>query len=461
MDFITKIYNSEYFVIGLFILIAILAVLFIILVMSGRKKKVEKESNKNMENDLNKNLETINTISNADTNTNTLNSNNINENANVNNISNNSGLENNIVSTPDMLNNTQNINADNSVDNFEKMSFSEDTTPTVSNPTTIDVPLINEEAKPIEQPTDLPTGNEENLFNTSIFHSVPTDMANTPIQSEPVNLASDASSTDNNDITANLFEPVPDLSKVSIDDTPVNTITNNDPSAVNLNNQIPPIANDFKPVEPVMPSNQSIDIPINNNMNQPINSSINIPTTNNSNTPMDNNSQTLKTPEVATHQRVVMPNQFSSVYVNKETPKVEETPKTNTNLNNNLAYDPTLFTSSIKSNVETPQTVSETNSTSFKTQSVQPSVFPIPNNDFDLPKVEEPVKEVPALEPLPDLNNSNFSNDETFNVNPNNTFDFPLPKLTENNNMPNNNTSSSTAQNSTFPNFNTETYDVK
>ena len=75
MDILNKIYNSEYFVIGLFVVIGILAVIFLVLVFSGKKSKKKEKVNEIKEdsNKLEENLATIDNTNNLVDSTNNLN----------------------------------------------------------------------------------------------------------------------------------------------------------------------------------------------------------------------------------------------------------------------------------------------------------------------------------------------------------------------------------------------------
>lgn len=445
MDFINKIYNSEYFVVGLFILIGILLAIFIILIFSGRKKKspVEREEkNITSTNDLTKNLETINNVANSETNVDALS--NTDNNASV--------MQDNL--QPNMVNNfnASNMNSTNdirqtinsepieNVNNFDKMSFGQEEIQGNIEPETIEVSPINPEPVSSTIPlNDNSTVDNDNLFNTSIFHGMPAELNN--ITESPVIEQPEEKNEQSNDLTANLFQPVPDLDTVPVE-IPIENKENSNNSDLNnmLNFDLPSISN----IEPGMESNnQTIDI-----STVSTSENVQMPTMNEQPT----NNET---------QRFTMPTQFSSVYVNKEEQKVEPVTQTTNNQNKVPPYDPTLFTSILNTNnnssVSTPvsENITEKTSSSFD--------LPIINNQ-DMPQMDTIVPEVPALEPLPEMGNASLNN-EMPNINPNNTFDFSMPSLATNENSEtsevadadNNNGNN----NSGFPNFSSETYDIK
>lgn len=434
MDFINKIYNSDYFVIGLFILIGILAAIFIILVFSGRKKKdtTEQSVNNAETNDLTKNLETINNVT-------------------------NDGMVNNVPQPQPTV--TEPVQSMVMTNDIAQPAVSN----TVAEPTNIDMMSFGQEA-PIETPVQEPERIEvspinpepvveenknDNLFNTSIFHGMPSEI----MEMSAANMENETPSVEENknDITANLFQPVPDLDTVPVD-IPVAT-SESTVETTNIDFNLPTI----EPI--VQPEVPSVDIPAmaTNNIDLP---KTELPNTN-----------------IEEQPKVQMPTQFSSVYVNKEDNKVEKPVVSAEPTSVNPPYDPTLFQSILKPNPEpkveqsiTPEVTNVENNVQSANATQPAFKTPVMNNANPFSALDNNVvstmdniiPEVPALEPLPSMENTNVNIDLP-KVNPNNTFDFSLPTLAEENSTNNStqDTNNTSNTNATFPNFGTETYDIK
>lgn len=339
MDLINKIYNSEYFVVGLLILIAVLALIFIILIFSGKKSK--KENNNTESNNIEQNLDKI---SNLALNTSTTVSPN----------------------QPDVIM-PQDVTSDNQVETLDT-SVPEVSTvqPSIDN--------INPSLPATEPitPVDANKPNED-LFNTSIFHGAPIDLAS-------VNDTKPEEKEDTNNVTSGLFEPVPNFGE---------TLETKEEVKEETNNEVVDKKEKVESVPPVTPAAPVEDTP--------------------------------------KEEAPKMPNQFSSVHINKEEEPKETTVNTDNSNNNTPAYDPELFTSIINpkkveelenkkdnveenpvvNNEEEKKDVNPTNDTFFNSMP-----------QFDLPSVK------PALEPMDDVNDNS-----TVQINPNNTFNFDLPNL--------------------------------
>lgn len=395
MDILNKIYNSEYFVIGLFVVIGILAVIFLVLVFSGKKKKKKENVNEIKEdsNKLEENLATIDNTNNLVDSTNNLN------------------VNDDITQPIETLNIDNSINNDASMNNDEiqdlgKMTFEP-----------INDPITEPEVKPIEPVVETPEvieeqpKEEENLFNTSIFHEMPAELANISIDPIIPNVdepKAEMAKEENN--SASLFEPLPNMDSVEI-------------PKINENNEI-------------RRSEPSFDLP-----------SFEVPTIK-EDLPSVKEEPKVDIKPIETHERVPMPNQFSSVYVNKEKPKVEE-PKPVINENKVPPYDPTLFERKFEHNFDQP-TIPEVK-----------KVEPVVANNMNEVKMPE-VNSIPPLEPM--NSNVNVQDFELPQINPNNTFDFELPSLAKTKTEEvsnNNNVSNIENNNNSFPNFTSETYDIK
>ena len=323
MDILNKIYNSEYFVIGLFVVIGILAVIFLVLVFSGKKKKKKENVNEIKEdsNKLEENLATIDNTNNLVDSTNNLN------------------VNDDITQPIETLNIDNSINNDASMNNDEiqdlgKMTFEP-----------INDPITEPEVKPIEPVVETPEvieeqpKEEENLFNTSIFHEMPAELANISIDPIIPNVdepKKEMAKEENN--SASLFEPLPNMDAVEI-------------------------------------------------------------------------------------------------------PKINE--------NKVPPYDPTLFERKFEHNFDQP---------------IMPEVKkeePVIANNMNEVKMPE-VNSIPPLEPM--NSNVNVQDFELPQINPNNTFDFELPSLAKTKTEEvsnNNNVSNIENNNNSFPNFTSETYDIK
>lgn len=395
MDILNKIYNSEYFVIGLFVVIGILAVIFLVLVFSGKKNKKKENVNEIKEdsNKLEENLATIDNTNNFVDSTNNLNVN------------------------DDITQPIETLNIDNSINNDASMSNNEiqDLGKMTFEP--INDPITEPEVKPIEPVVETPEvieeqpKEEENLFNTSIFHEMPAELANISIDPIIPNVdepKAEMAKEENN--SASLFEPLPNMGAVEIPKiNEKNEIRRSEPSFDLPSFEVPTIKEDL----PSVKEEPKVDI-------KPI----------------------------ETHERVPMPNQFSSVYVNKEKPKVEE-PKPVINENKVPPYDPTLFERKFEHNFDQP---------------IMPEVKkeePVIANNMNEVKMPE-VNSIPPLEPM--NSNVNVQDFELPQINPNNTFDFELPSLAKTKTEEvsnNNNVSNIENNNNSFPNFTSETYDIK
>lgn len=420
-NIVNKIYNSEYFVIGLFILIIILAIIFVALILSGRKKKEPVEKVSKEENKTSENITSVsNTIESS------------NPQPNMDSPQAQPVLDNQPIN---ISSNIQNVPLENPQDN--KMEFSFDP---VKNDNAAN---LNENPKPeaidimpMEEPKE--GTQEENLFNTSIFRAAPADLSTSPINGNDTVLNNNPQEDKKieepvQEVTNNLFEPAPDLSSVSVD-VPLENNTNEsnketseeiiNPLSVELDKNIETTS---------VPKEEPVDI--NNSVN--------------TSKPYD--------------ERIVTPNQFSSVYINKEEPTPEVKPESSKT--SVPPYDPTLFTSIYNIPKEEPKKVEPVEPIEEK---IDNSTFNEPINDFstnmnnsnseekmDLPEIEA----IPALDPITDINEpeDNSVND----VSTENNFDFELPNLatpkeedstsenTSNDNNPFN-----------LPNFNNETFDL-
>lgn len=390
MDILNKIYNSEYFVIGLFAVIGILAVIFLVLVFSGKKSKKKEKVNEIKEdsNKLEENLATIDNTNNLVDSTNNLN------------------VNDDITQPIETLNIDNHINnasmSNNEIQDLGKMTFE---------------PINEPEVKPIEPVVETPEvieeqpKEEENLFNTSIFHEMPAELANISIDPVIPNVdesKKEMAKEENN--SASLFEPLPNMDAVEIPKINENNEKrHSEPSFVLPSFEVPTIKEDL----PSVKEEPKVDI-------KPI----------------------------ETHERVSMPNQFSSVYVNKEKPKVDE-PKPVINENKVPPYDPTLFERKFEHNFDQP------------TMPEVKKVEPVIANNMNEVKMPE-VNSIPPLEPM--NSNVNVQDFELPQINPNNTFDFELPSLAKTKTEEvsnNNNVSNIENNNNSFPNFTSETYDIK
>ena len=140
MDILNKIYNSEYFVIGLFVVIGILAVIFLVLVFSGKKSKKKEKVNEIKEdsNKLEENLATIDNTNNLVDSTNNLN-------------------VNDDITQPIETLNTDNPISDVSMSNDEIQDLGKMTFEPINNP------ITEPEVKPIEPVVETPEVIEDNL----------------------------------------------------------------------------------------------------------------------------------------------------------------------------------------------------------------------------------------------------------------------------------------------------------
>ena len=427
-EFLNKIYNSPYFVIGLFILILILAIVFILLVFSGKKKK-----NKNgKDNKLEENLQTIN---NATANETTVPTDSVNngvaptapsidalqprENKPIGDNVNNTPVD--IPASP--INETPVVEASPVIENNNPIDIT-------SNPVDI-------ASSPIDTPAKTEVENNNNdLFNTSIFHGMPEELGNINNATATVSAATPSVSTEpsqpvdlQNTFTNNIFEPVPDLSKV---DVPV----------VN-DEEVKPVVEPDIPIQDKVVEEPAVEVAIPNN---------NIPT-----------------PELGDYQkeRIVQPTQFSSVYINKDEPKEEVKPEVTT-ANDKPPYDPTLFNTLYNSKpVETPRVNDNVVPKTIETPEVNLPNINLPEENkvneqpkddfsFDLPKFDP----LPPLEPMNSFNQNVEDLEKTnvnININPNNTFE--MPSLVPN--TPESNPTSNEENGSGLPNFNNETFNIK
>ncbi len=232
MDKIMQIYNSEYFTIGLFILIAILSVIFLILLLGGKKKnKNKKEDNLNdmgqtnteplntepINDSVNIPVNEINTIESSPIGNNNINSettgdafvippveDNILESTNINN-----GLNQNLFDTQAFDNNVSNTNNINSMNNVNSMNSINNDLPIVTENQEVSVnpePIIPDMNKPIQnqgfvRDEEVIDQNKMNQINNSQINDVSRpdqfssvfvgnqtqNTAQTPINNQPVN----------------------------------------------------------------------------------------------------------------------------------------------------------------------------------------------------------------------------------------------------------------------------------
>ena len=414
LDFINKIYNSEYFIIGLLIFIAILTVIFIALIVSGKKSKKNKEAEDSSQS-LEQNLQTINNVASSEIAvSNTPQVSNINQQVDIPMPS--------VAPTPAV----QPAVAENAM---------ETPVPEPNNVSVNGIPQnINVVSQEIpETPQDVvnnPVVSEnDQMYNTSIFRSAPIDLtASESSDVEPANLSnvSIGQKIENKqeDITNGLFEPAPDLSAVAIENS-VDT-----PAPVEQ-----PV-----PVESVSPVTEApVELP---NLNNP---AISIPV-----------EQSVTNPEVAKPaEKIQMPNQFSSVYINKEQPKVETTIATTES--NMPSYDQSSFTSVANPTpVQEPVNVESNPVTDFSsTKSILDNLNAMStsmNEPKDVSTMPN-IKTAPTLEPI---NHNSINDNSEVNINPANTFNYDLPNAAAANDV---NTSQNNSGNS-FPQFNPETYNI-
>lgn len=448
-EMLSKIYNSDYFVIGLFIVIVILAIIFLVLVFSGKKKKNNgkeeiKVNNNNTNNSLEQNLATIDST---------------------------------IVESPNPTPVASPVEPVNPILGTESTQNSVEPQP---------VPEVSHSVESVSMPIDMgvmsqPVENSVNdvpsepdsAFNTSIFHSMPETIANT-VKEEPVvsvgevapevnNVSGDNNMPMENTLTSNLFEPAPDLSQVSVDNA---LSTEEVAEAPKAELPIEQPTNDIPNINEIMPSYNS--------------QSDNI-----SSEPMPKNE-----PELNDYQkeRIQMPNQFSSVYINREE-TVEEKKETPAPKSDKPPYDPTLFnniydpvpdikpampeennqpgiTPVVENNVDNSQ-----NSTpSFEIPKVnipEPSINPaepanvepanVESTSFEMPKFDT----VPPLEPINNVENNDIDLEQTsidIKINPQNTFEMPNLATPQTDNATNNDNAADAPAG--LPNFNNETFNI-
>ncbi len=411
-DMLSKIYNSEYFVIGLFVIIVILAIVFLLLVFSGKKKKEKGEVNVNKEenNNLEQNLEVINNVATASTESS--------------------------VPTP-------------TVEPKIEPASTQPSAPIDIAPTAVATP---EPVSPVAEPVAPVTS--EPSFNTSIFHGMPESIASAMQEPTPVapaqEVKEDVSSvaigqTDNqvnnnveNTFTSNLFEPAPDLSQVSL----------NVDSNLSASQMQEPVSNAAPTVNDIMP-NFDTSAPV----EKPV-------------------APVVEEPKLGDYQkeRIQMPNQFSSVYINKEEPKVEPVkPAVETPKSDKPPYDPSLFNTIYDPVPEIKPVMPEENniaSTPVSTPASEtPSIPDMPTPEIKTPEVEPQVKEevtpapfeLPKFDTLPPLEPITPISDDTdldktatdIQINPQNTFE--MPSLASND---------TTSTESGLPNFNNETFNI-
>ncbi len=458
-DMLSKIYNSDYFVIGLFIVIVILAIVFLLLVFSGKKKKDREEVkvNKEENNNLEQNLETINSVNAA------------------------SGVE--AASQPESA-------GPSLIDPMQQAPVPEvkaepvaPEMPTVAPaPVTIDPAVSVPETKapaPVDMSAKEAPANEPS-FNTSIFHGMPESIANSlneqepasvsePSQPEEINavaIGENSVVTPENDLTNNLFEPAPDLSQVSVD-VPLNIENPTPDVAPSIPQEVPtPSVNDIMPTFNEPPKKEEVKAPV---------------------------EAPIPEPKLGDYQkeRIQMPNQFSSVYINKEEPKpkepapIEEPKKP--------PYDPTLFTSILNPNPATPEVKEEVKEEPAPVEKpiipepvapapeppkvnipipefapdikpdvkpeIKPEVKPVEQPEpvtpepisFELPKFDT----IPPLEPIGEAEEELEKTATDIKINPKNTFEMPsLAKTTPETPTPDADTETG------LPNFNNETFNI-
>lgn len=502
-EFISKIYNSPYFVIGLFILIGILAIIFVLLVFSGKGKKAKKEKNKG-NNNLEQNLSTINNAS-VENQSTTQNSTQVDaaqasvvQDPAISNQNSNEGNNMNINNQPI---NDNGFNVENNVVNPNPANFAgtpnnEGTAPLVDTP-------INQNAA-------------ADTFNANIFSSVPEDIApidnSTPVDNIVVGDNINESIQENN--PTNLFEPAPDLSQVSID-VPVSnqnlndvasiggTIPNNDIQAPSVDTPITPsgdVPTFDNPINSVNPATDNINVaPTIDSQTSDINS-----------TPIEQSPiepapvETTSTPEITVEdtplgdyqkERIPQQNQFSSVFLNTEPTQSSqptiETPENNISNsvdNSNVGFNPTPV-------VDTPDISADSVQPEINSAPAEPTSAPEITQEsaisVDLPSANNPVSSepitptpepqtpnieaVPPLEPIQNMNFNDFDLEKTqTNMGPitNQTQDiknpFEMPTLANDNVPVSSGIADASADNSTeasneggFPNFNNETFNIK
>ncbi len=444
-EMLSKIYHSDYFVIGLFIVIVILAIIFLVLVFSGKKKKnKEKEEikvNNNTNNTLEQNLATIDSAT---------------------------------VESPNPTPVTSPVEPVNPV-LAEPIPNPVEPQPIVEGGNQVEnvsMPVnMGVMPQPVENPVTEVPSEPDSAFNTSIFHNMPETIANT-VQEEPVvsvgeispevnNTSEDNNISTENPLTSNLFEPAPDLSQVSVNN-PLNT--EEEVPKVEIPEERP--TNDIPNINEIMPNynGQSDNISA-----EPISKS---------------------EPELNDYQkeRIQMPNQFSSVYINKEEP-VEEKKENPEPKSDKPPYDPTLFNTIYDPVPDIKPAMPEENK--------QPEITPIVENNgdnipsstpsFEVPEVNipeptinsvelanvEPVNveptpfempkfdTIPPLEPINNVENNDIDLEQTstdIKINPQNTFEMPNLATPQTDNASNND--ETTDATSVLPNFNNETFNI-
>ena len=361
MDFFNKIYNSEYFVIGLFVIIGILLILFVLLILSGKKEQKENGKLSSKDEAMDKNLETINNVNLTDF---------------------------SVSEQNDTVKNNQ-AEAFKQLDNKEKLEQNlADSIKTVE--------ALEEKAQ--EQ-------QSQELFNTSIFHDMPQQVAAMSEQNSALEEKSEE-----NSLTANLFEPLPDLDKIAQMRNDDKEVFKESPKD-NLNFGMPTFD---KPVfEPPVFVKQE---------EKGTEPAFSMPTINKEAKPdLPSLTSDNKTEDSVKSQHL----QFSSVYVNNpaEVSKSVEDALVKEK-KEHKPYDPSLFTSYVKKEE--------------------------PKKEIDLDKTITNMH-IPKVTPVPPL-------PENPAPATNRTFSFDLPTLAKE--EPNDSKKDSQQELPGFPSFINETYDV-
>ena len=307
------------------------------------------------------------------------------------------------------------------------------TTPEVSNPVDIAVgPSVPEqpEAPAVEE---APANPNAEIFNTSIFHGMPEELAQAasaaPAPAVENVAIGEKVEEEKPDVTQGLFEPAPDLSNVAVD-VPVAPIEEPKPEI----NPAP-----VEPIPNVAPVTPAFDLPNLNPMPE-VKTEVELP-----------KPALEEKPDLGAYQeRIQTPNQFSSVYINKEEPKPE--PVVSQPKSDKPPYDPTLFTSvndpvpEIKPVM--PDPVSAPVMPSVETP-IQPVDMPTVNVT-EVPVNNEPQIDIPTPQ-VPPMDLPNFDVVPPIGQTSNDGGNMEMPNLTGSNDD----------ANAGLPSFNNETFNIK
>ncbi len=282
MDFIMNIYNSQYFTIGIFIVIAVLALIFLILLLSGgkKKKKAKQENIAKQENEINNNL-----------------------NQDVLNATNGVASNNMDVNTIDSIN-------DNAIDNV-----------------IITPDMKSDNINPI-------TNNDQNMENNNIFNSQMPPLSNDIGEINQNNEINSQDSVLNNQV--NEINNQPNILNSQVNEIDNQNINDTNPNSNAFSNNMDITQN---PIENMTNTNFNINENTNNEINSTEN---NVPEVNSSNKQVENQEvkSEVKLPSIddllksanesSNSQNQNNSEQFSSVYVSNKNDEIE-LPKLNDN----------------------------------------------------------------------------------------------------------------------------------